>query len=469
VSDNSQQSTSLRNQRLYYLVLNSSGYLSTFLFGMLFLVMGADQRLQQVALVFFFVFIALGLAINITNKLLILFRLSILVSLTAFTLQILLTGGIHSPSMPQLMIIPILALFYKPKFDRYLFLVLTILVGGLIAYLNEHNQWIVQGIPDTYLNLYTICTYAYVSVVIFTFIVLFRTFVTRTNRKLGRSMEELKRTTQQLIESEKMASLGQLMAGIAHEINNPINYVKGSSEELSKYVKMLSEIDELRREHQLDLERSLGQEDFGKHYLDKLEKEEAFKKEIGYDDEVYDLLHELTETIKVGTIKTSDIVNSLRMYSRQKSGLTEAIDINRSLKTSIKILKHLTPHDKMMIMDLDDDLPRANGNDGRLSQVFLNVIANAIQAAGENGNVWVSSRLSDTKNKIEVLVRDNGSGIPLDIQAKVFDPFFTTKDVGKGTGLGLSISKSIVEEHEGSITFYSDEKGTTFQIQLPLP
>ena len=435
---------------------------------MLFWVTGSDLRLQYTALAFFIFFVLLGLAIRVFRNMLFLFRLSILISLVAFTLQIMYTGGIHSPSLPQLMIIPILALFYKPKVDRYILFVLTLIDAGFIAFATEKGVWVSQGIPDIYLTLYTVCAFAYVSLIIFTFIILFRGFVTSTSRKLSQSLDELKRTTQQLIDSEKMASLGQMMAGIAHEINNPIHYIKGSSDEMIKNVQTISEFEQERKQMLTALDQLKDPIEFKEKYFEIVAQLNQIKADLGYDEELMQQLTELSETIKMGTEKTSDIVNSLRMYARQKSGQKEHININRSIKTSVQILKHLLPHDKILILDLDDQIPMISGNDGRLSQVFLNIIINAIHAVGTTGNIWISTQRSSSGKRVKISIKDNGPGIPADIQNKIFDPFFTTKEVGQGTGLGLSISKSIIEEHEGSLTFSSDENGTNFQILLPI-
>jgi hypothetical protein len=190
-----------KNQKVFYLVLNSSGYFSTFLFGMLFWAVDAHRELQVLAWGYFAIYVILGLAVRITDNLLLLFRLSVLAALSAFTAMIILTGGVFSPALPLLMIIPMLALFYKPKADRFILLVVIFVIAGVIAYLTDQQIWVKQGIPEAYLELYTICTFAYASLIIFTFIILFRNFVTSTNKKLGSSLKELKLTTQQLIDS----------------------------------------------------------------------------------------------------------------------------------------------------------------------------------------------------------------------------------------------------------------------------
>lgn len=281
-------------------------------------------------------------------------------------------------------------------------------------------------------------------------------------------MIELKRTTQQLVDSEKMASLGQMMAGIAHEINNPINYIKGSGDELRKHLQLITAFEKQRNELLCAIENETDAELFRKKYFEVKAALDQYKEAHGYDQDFFELLTDLTETISIGTTKTADIVSSLRMYARQKSGLEEEIDINRSIKTAIKILKHKMLDPRSVQLNLDEKRPLIMGNEGRISQVFLNMIGNAMDAAGDRGEVVVTTQLIQESSQLQVEIKDNGEGIPHEIQHKIFDPFFTTKEVGEGTGLGLSISRSIIEEHQGELSYDTDSNGTIFTILFPL-
>ncbi len=233
--------------------------------------------------------------------------------------------------------------------------------------------------------------------------------------------EDLKQAQSRLVQSEKMASLGILTAGVAHEINNPLNYIQGSYEALKRY------FEEEKNEN-------------AKPYLEGLE---------------------------IGVKRAADIVKGLNQFSRSNETSSEECDIHTVIDNCLLILKkqyegRITIHKKY-----NADQPILLGNQGKLHQVFLNLLTNSIHAVEDRGDINIETRNVDSNLMIEVI--DNGNGIKKEHLSKITDPFFTTKDPGKGTGLGLSISYSIIMDHKGDIEFSSEEKkGTSVTVQLPV-
>lgn len=237
-----------------------------------------------------------------------------------------------------------------------------------------------------------------------------------------RALENLKATQSQLILSEKMASMGVMTAGIAHEINNPLNYILGGYEAIMDYLST----------------------------ADSLEKE---------------VLQEYLAWIKEGGERAARIVKSLNLISRNNEAQNEHCDLHEILKGCLIVLK--SKHKGSVDVQTEWMAQQAvvSGNNGKLHQVFLNLMGNALDAL-ENEGVMVVRTL-DTEEGIEVQIQDNGVGISSENLSRIMDPFFTTKPPGKGTGLGLSISKSIVEEHGGSIHCTSRPQETIFTVRLP--
>ncbi|MBK8395059.1 MAG: hypothetical protein IPL26_07400 [Leptospiraceae bacterium] len=284
---------------------------------------------------------------------------------------------------------------------------------------------------------------------------------TLSNFQLKASLEEIKSTQSQLVQSEKLASLGILTAGIAHEINNPINYISTSIIALNELVMELIEI--------LEAYENLTPENINV----KLEEINRLKKQINLSEAI-DGVSVLSNNIKTGATKTADIVKSLRIFSRMDRGEPELANINDSLDSTL-ILLHNQYKDRIEIIKEYTILPLINCFAGRLNQVFMNLLANAIHAIKENGTITIKTEHSRSgvqdfkKECIIISICDTGSGISSDIKNKVFEPFFTTKEIGKGTGLGLSISYGIIEQHKGKMDFTSVMgKGTEFTIYLPV-
>jgi signal transduction histidine kinase len=268
------------------------------------------------------------------------------------------------------------------------------------------------------------------------------------------ALEELKNMQSHLVVAEKMASLGQLTAGIAHEINNPISYISSSIEGL-RYI--LNDIKLLLFEY----DNIAG--------LQTLGKVEKLKKEIDYRELIqgFDVL---TSNIKLGVDRTKDIVNSLRVFSHVDEESYSMVNINDSID-SVLLLLGRQYQNRISIEKNFGKISEVKCNRGKIFQVFMNIIVNAIQAIKNEGLIKISTEFSNQndKNHVKIVVSDNGTGMSREVQDKIFEPFFTTKESGKGTGLGLAISYSIIDKLGGRIEVSSKvDEGTTFKIYLPV-
>lgn len=269
-------------------------------------------------------------------------------------------------------------------------------------------------------------------------------------QELSQTLEQLKSAQSQLVQSEKMSSLGQLVAGIAHELNNPISSVHVNTPMLSQYVTDFVEFIEFVK-NQPTLTSTAIQEklvaiDYG------------FIKE-----DIFELLNAQQDAAK----RIRDIVLSLRTFSRLDEAEIKSVDINQGIDNTINILRHEIKH--RIIIHKDYQLKQVvECFPGEINQVILNILANAVQAITEKGNIWISTTLVD-KNIARISIVDDGIGLPQKIIDKVFDPFFTTKPVGVGTGLGLSISYGIIEKHHGRIMVENiTPHGAKFIIDIPI-
>lgn len=274
--------------------------------------------------------------------------------------------------------------------------------------------------------------------------------------QLEKTNLDLKNTQVHLVQAEKMSSLGLLTAGIAHEINNPINFVSSGVQSLTKN---FGEMDSFLENYQKVL--SLDTLEEIKKYAAVMEEDEDLLKDL------QDSSQELLEDVRYGILRITEIVNGLRSFSRHDEAEVKETDINESFDSALLILKNKYKNKAEIVKEMDDTLPQIQCFPGQLNQVFVNLINNAIDALDENGEIKIQTiNLSD--DAIEIRISDNGTGMPEEVQAKIFDPFFTTKEIGKGTGLGLSISHGIIEKHQGKIRVESKMGvGTTFVINLP--
>jgi PAS domain S-box-containing protein len=271
------------------------------------------------------------------------------------------------------------------------------------------------------------------------------------------TLEKLKSTQSQLVESEKMVILGQLTAGIAHEINNPINFINSGIEGLKQAFEQI--IDLLNKYEQLTPENA----------KQKIKEVQDVKKNIDYSNLLIDV-DQLTKDIKSGVIRTIEIIKGLRTFSRLDENDLKKIDLHSNIDSTLVILRNKYIN-KIEVEKQYGDIPEVECYPGKINQVLLNIIVNAVQAIENEGRIFISTELSNYNNTKCILlkIRDTGKGMTEDIKKKIFEPFYTTKEAGEGTGLGLSISFSIIENHCGAIKVDSEPgEGTTFSIYLPV-
>ena len=250
------------------------------------------------------------------------------------------------------------------------------------------------------------------------------------NRELASAYQGLKHAEVQLVHSEKMASLGRLVAGVAHEINNPVTFIANSVAPLSRRLTRAAE---------------------------------------GASPEVARMLTEaqdLTAIMGRGAERAAAIVRDLRTFSRLDEATRKPVDLHEGLDVSLRLLEHRW-RDRIAVHRDYGVLPLVECDAGQVNQAFANILANACDAISDRGNIWVRTRAED--DHVTVTIRDDGGGIPPEVRDRIFDPFFTTKDVGHGTGLGLAIAHGVVSAHGGRITVESAPgAGTAFHVVLPL-
>jgi PAS domain S-box-containing protein len=288
--------------------------------------------------------------------------------------------------------------------------------------------------------------------------------------ELEATLKKLQNTQAQLIQSEKMSGLGQLVAGIAHEINNPVSFIHGNIKPAHDYASNLIELIRLYQTHYPSPPAII---------LDFIEN-------IDLDYLTHDFSN-LLESMKVGVARITDIVKSLRTFSRLDETGLKAIDLHENIDSTLAVLQNrlngLGGTPEISLMRNYGDLPLIEAYGGLLNQVFMNLLVNAIDAIEQHQNnlepaqrcnykgmITITTSLSPLTNQAIISIRDNGSGMSPQVQEKIFNPFFTTKPVGKGTGMGLAISYQIMEEkHQGNISVNSTpEQGTEFMITLPI-
>jgi len=276
--------------------------------------------------------------------------------------------------------------------------------------------------------------------------------------ELKELLEELQSTQKQLIQSEKMASLGTLTAGIAHEINNAINYVHSGihvlNTKFSEMKPMMANIKGLNEDEE-DLKSKV------KAIVDQ-------RNEIEYDS-YESVMDTMINSIQVGAERTISVVKGLRTFSRAQEESMSEIDVHEDIDVALLLLKNKFRSTLSVKKDLAEELPPIYGYPGQVGQALLNLIGNAMDACGNKPDSVVTIKTSIVGEKLHVSIKDNGSGIKKEDLDKIFDPFYTTKKIGEGTGLGLSITYGIIEKHNGTIDVNSTfGEGTEFKIELPL-
>ncbi len=278
--------------------------------------------------------------------------------------------------------------------------------------------------------------------------------------RLKTTLEELKAAKSQLYQSEKMASIGQLAAGIAHEINNPIAFVMSNFSPLDEYVETMSK---LLNMHNAFMDSIDKKDEFATETLKSSISSFSEQADINF---VLDDVRSLVADSQDGLARVKDIITNLKNFSHVDGVESEQTDIHDNIESTLKILHYQTKMGIEIIKDYGD-LPYVNCNPGLINQVFMNIIQNAIQALGEQGSIQIKTRQSG--NNVEISIKDNGPGIPEDKINEIFNPFFTTKPVGQGTGLGLSMCHNIIKKHKGKIEVSSQPgEFTEFIITLPI-
>jgi signal transduction histidine kinase len=253
----------------------------------------------------------------------------------------------------------------------------------------------------------------------------------RKNRELAETLDKLNRAQQQIVRSEKLASIGQLVAGIAHEINNPVNAIVNTVG---------------------PLEDAVG----------NIENDPEAAKDVA----------EMLKVVQRGAQRTKAIVSALHNYSRTDDESVVDFDIDRSIDDSLELLRHLLKQNVTVVKQYNSP-GRVRGHAGQINQVFMNLLTNAAQALSQRDEAKITIETKGgisvgEQDGVEVRISDNGPGIPPDVLPRIWDPFFTTKDVGEGTGLGLSIVHELVERHGGTIECETKVgEGTTFTVRLP--
>ncbi len=287
--------------------------------------------------------------------------------------------------------------------------------------------------------------------------------------ELKNALQKLQESQIQLVQSEKMTMLGQLVAGIAHEINNPVSFIHGNLVHVQEYTQDLLAFMQLYQQHNGSCAAEL----------------QTAAEDIELDFLVEDLPKTLA-SMRMGTDRICEIVRSLRNFSRLDEAECKPVDIHEGIESTLLILQHrlkATPDSpEIDVIREYGELPPVECYVGSLNQVFMNILANGIDAIEEHnenltyqelqknpGRITIRTSMIDSES-VEIAIADNGSGIAQEIQQQIFYPFFTTKPVGKGTGMGMSISHQIItEKHQGKLLFTSiPGKGTEFIIQIPI-
>ncbi len=271
--------------------------------------------------------------------------------------------------------------------------------------------------------------------------------------ELQRTLENLELAQTQLVQSEKMASIGQLVAGIAHEINNPVNYISAGVDSLSTNLEEIRQV--LESYHKINVD----------NVKEELKEIEDLKQKVDYKEALKEI-SKLINSIRNGTKRTSEIVRGLRTFSHLDEDTYKMTDIHEGIDSTL-ILHHNKYMNRIEMIKEYGDIPLIECYPGQMNQVFMNILSNAVDSIEDKGKITINTRIFG--ENVCISIKDNGKGIPENHIEKIFDPFFTTKEVGKGTGLGLSISRSIIEKHKGKIEVLSNPgQGTEFIITLPI-
>lgn len=280
----------------------------------------------------------------------------------------------------------------------------------------------------------------------------YRADLERQNIELSAQKAELERLHAQIIHSEKMAGLGQLAAGVAHELNNPAGFIYGNMDLIKGYLGRLELVLSIYQRVSLPPAEAA--------------ELELIKTEIGHDELLPELQSMVADCLE-GAERIRDVVQNLRLFSRIDDAECKRVDLHESIDSTLRLLSRYYGSGRIRLVREYGKLPLVDCYAGQLNQVWTNLLVNAAQAITGEGEVRISSRVEG--EMVVISIGDTGSGIEPEKLNRIFEPFFTTKPVGEGTGLGLSISYGIIEKHGGSITVESTAgAGTTFSVAIPI-
>jgi two-component system NtrC family sensor kinase len=287
----------------------------------------------------------------------------------------------------------------------------------------------------------------------------------RAGQRIIQLEEDHKRTNMHLLQSEKMASIGQLAAGVAHEINNPTGFVSSNLKTLSDYQNDLLSLIREYRQLVSDLKETGGSGSNLAAIQGNLGRIDALEREMDLDfmlDDIPNLIEESEE----GTERIKKIVIDLKNFAHPGEQTLQNADINQNLDSTLNVVWNELKY-KVTVTKEYGDVPPVECYPHQLNQVFMNLLVNAAQAIEKKGEIKIVTQALD--GQVEISISDTGSGIPKENLSRIFDAFFTTKEVGKGTGLGLNMAYNIIQKHKGTIDVESEVgKGTTFRIRIPV-
>jgi PAS domain S-box-containing protein len=283
--------------------------------------------------------------------------------------------------------------------------------------------------------------------------------------QLKQAEEEKKQIAAQLLQSEKMASIGQLAAGVAHEINNPTGFVSSNLKTLSEYIEDISGLSKEYRKLVVELKQNSDTHVVLPHVTEQVKRITAIEKEVDIDFIVNDISELIEENLE-GTERIKKIVQDLKDFAHPGEDKPKFADINQNMDSTVNVVWNELKYKADIAKDYGD-LPQVQCYPQLLNQVFMNLLVNAAQSIEERGEINIKTRAEN--GYVEIKITDTGAGIPKENLPRVFDPFFTTKEVGKGTGLGLNVVYNIIQKHHGNIDVKSNVgKGTTFTIRIPV-
>jgi PAS domain S-box-containing protein len=281
--------------------------------------------------------------------------------------------------------------------------------------------------------------------------------------ELKQAEEERKQIEAQLFQSEKMASIGQLAAGVAHEINNPTGFVSSNLKTLSEYIEDISSLLKEYRKLFAKLKQNSGIDNLA-GIPEHLKRITAIEEEADFEFVLKDIF-ELIEESREGTERIKKIVQDLKDFAHPGEDKPKFADINKNMDSTVNVVWNELKYKADVAKDYGE-LPRVQCYPQLLNQVFMNLLVNAAQSIEKHGRIRIKTRADN--GYVEIKISDTGPGIPKENLHRIFDPFYTTKDVGKGTGLGLNVAYNIIKKHHGKIDVKSDVgKGTTFTVRIP--